>query len=222
MKIKIHFNKKTPMIAVGIAFIVFAIILVALAQTAQPREILAEWKPETRPRDMSSHNPNTGTDANTAARLTRSNAAVVPGGAGGTRKDDPRFSYYTRGWNAEGQYWQISGVSTQGYERIELSFATRGSNTGPKNFALEYSTDGTTWRPLRDGKNVWIAYTIAENNRFQRHGPYELSSAINNLEILHFRFANTDEESVIGDTTKSSGTNYIADITLSGIAMSDK
>ena len=218
MKIKLKIDKNTPIIIISITLIIIAAILLTLAYTAQTRETLAEWKPDAKPGDAALQSPTGSSDANWAAALTRSNEAIILGGAGGTKKEDPKYSYFARGWNAEEQYWQISGTTTQGYERIELSFATRGSNTGPKNFALEYSTDGNEWKPLRDSKNAWITYSVDADNRFHRHGPYELSAAISDLEELSIRFMNTDTVSVIGDTTKSSGTSYITDITITGIA----
>ena len=124
----------------------------------------------------------------------------------------------SRGWNSDSQWWQLSVLSTAGFERIELSFAARGSNTGPKNYALEYSVNGNEWLALMDSDNSKIQYTIDADNRFHRHGPYLLSDGVNGLDQLHIRFFNTDTESVIGEITKSTGTNYIADIVLTGIA----
>ena len=209
---------KSALVVVICLFLTLLVVLqTSITNPQKTRETIAEWLPESKPSDISAHSPSRFTTANEAATLTRSNESDVFGGAGGTRKEDPMFSYFSRGWNSDSQWWQLSVLSTVGFERIELSFAARGSNTGPKNYALEYSVNGNEWLALTDSDNLKIQYTIADDNRFHRHGPFLLSDGINDLEQLHIRFFNTDTVSVIGETTKSTGTNYIADIVLTGI-----
>ena len=218
MNITIKTEKRGLVITVYSVIIILAVIMMmgALIGLHQKHETLAAWQPTTKPADLVSHGPTACSTGNSAAMLTRSNEAAVLGGTGGTTKEGPQNSYYSRGWGSEGQWWQLSGLSTQGFEHIELSFFARGSNTGPRDFRLEYSTDGTNWRPLTDGNNVIITYVIDTNNRFHQQGPYQLSDAISNIEVLYIRFFNYSTQSVSGGTTQSSGTSYITDITITG------
>ena len=110
-------------------------------------------------------------------------------------------------------------MSTQGYSQIEISFYSRGSETGPKNFALEYSTDGDVWYPIAASNNELITYSISSDNKFHLHGPYQIGIDLEDLDEVSIRFINFDTRAVSGEKIKSSGTNYIADIIISGIAI---
>ena len=222
MKLKIKIIGKGGMILVlCLLCAVFIMLMTNAMNPVQKRETLAEFLPETKPSDTASQSPSVSIQINNTSALTRSNEANVLGGAGGTRKEDPQYSYFSRGWNIDDQWWELSGLSTAGYERIELSFAVRGSNTGPKNFTIEYSENGNEWQPLTDTSGAIIKYEVDSDNRFHRLGPYQLTTEVSGLEQLHIRFLNTDTESVIGEATKSSGTNYLADILITGIPKSE-
>ena len=221
MKISVNIKTKfkTPIIAACliIALLPLTLLLLSIARISETRDILAEWRPAAKPADAISYDPTASLEQNMAATLSRCGETAILGGAGGTSKKDPQASYYGRGWTTEGQWWQLSDISTSGYERVELSFTVKSSDTGPKNFALEYSKDGQNWLSLTDDKNVPIKYTIDPGTKFQQQGPYRLSSAVNDRENLFIRFINTDQESITGATTKSTGTNYITDIVLTGV-----
>ncbi len=48
-------------------------------------------------------------------------------------------------WTGEGdKYWMFS-LSTTGFADLTFSAAQRSSGTGPRDFKLQYSLDGTTW-----------------------------------------------------------------------------
>ena len=222
LKIKIKTNRKmlTIVLVISLVFVLLAFLIASIGAPAQQQRItIAAWQPSTKPGDITPQRTSEYAAGNQEAALTRSNEAVIMGGAGGTKKDGPQYSYYSRGWNADNQWWQLSEISTNGYENIEISFMTKGSDTGPKNFALEYSTDGTEWQPLTNSSNAPITYTIAADNKFHQHGPYALPTEINDIGRLYVRFINTDAKSIVGGPTKSAGTNYISDITITGTSM---
>ena len=203
--INIRTNKSMPIIVLALALVLLSVTLYILSnvETGSKKDTLAAWEPASRPGDMASHNPTKHSAANGIATLTRSNGSEVQGGAGGSSKDSPNNSYYSRGWNAEYQWWQISRISTLGFDRIELTFFVRGSDTGPKNFTLEYSLNGIEWLPLTNSSGASIRYYIAPDNKFHQQGPHLLSAAVSNLDELHIRFNNTNNESVSGDEIKS-------------------
>ena len=219
ISINVKTKFKTSIIAACllIALLPLTLLLLSISRTTESRDILAEWRPAAKPTDALSYKPTGPSGRSMNATLARSGEFAILGGAGGTSKKDPQFSYYGRGWNSGGQWWQLSEISTQGYERVELSFAVKGSDTGPRNFALEYSKDGQAWLPLTDDRNILIKYTIDPGNKFQQQGPFKLSSAVNDQEKLFIRLINKDQESIQGAETKSTGTNYITDIVLTGV-----
>ena len=221
LSINIKTKKSIPLVVVLIAFFLIALYIISTAFTSEQRETIAAWQPVTRPGDNQSHNPTETSTNNSSARLTRSNETTIQGGAGGTTKDSPKHSYYSRGWNAEEQWWQLSNLSTLGFERIELTFSTRGSDTGPRNFALEYKIDGNEWIPLLNSNGTPIRYVVDADNRFHAHGPFLLNASLNDLTQIDIRFYNIDDQSVVGDIVKSSGTNYISDIILTGIKIAE-
>ena len=210
---------KPPIIIICLllVFIPLTFLLLSLTRTTETRETITAWQPAIKPGDSSSQNPTTFTTINETTALTRNEGYTIFGGAGGTKKTDPRHSYYSRGWSQGGQWWQLSQISTTGYEHIELSFSVKGSDTGPKNYIIEYSIDGEDWAPLKDSNNVPIAYSIDKDNRFHKHGPYALSSEAGDVDLLYFRFINSGIESVAGGEIKSTGTNYITDIVITGV-----
>lgn len=133
----------------------------------------------------------------------------------------------------EGQYYQIETSSAK-YGNLEISFFTKGSKTGPKNFVLEYSTDGENFKPA--GKTTlscsYTAYTEGtatpvevykefENGAFslQKESKlHEIHAALpaeaNNAEKLTLRLRVADSTSIKGATIGTGGTNYFNDIKL--------
>ena len=218
LKITVTGKSALAIAACLIIALLAALLITATYPASQARDTLAEWQPGTKPDAAAAHQPTGSTPANEGAALTRSNGSEAAGGAGGTKKEDPKYSYFSRGWNAGEQWWQLSGISTEGYGSIEISFASRGSGTGPKNFALQYSADGAEWLPLTDSKGAAVRYSVDADNKFHRYGPFLLTAEIGGLERLHIRFIAADAEAVGGETVKSTGTNYIADISITGLA----
>ena len=215
-------GKSALAIAACLLFALLAALFITATYPAQTRETLAEWQPEMKPDTAAAQKPTGSTPANEEAALIRSNGSEVAGGSGGTRKEDPKYSYFSRGWNADDQWWQLSGISTKGFGSIEISFACRGSNTGPKNFSLQYSTDASEWLPLTDSKGAAIKYSIGADNKFHRYGPFPLTAGISDIDRPHIRFIATDKESVNGETVKSAGTNSIADIAVTGVFQQER
>lgn len=48
---------------------------------------------------------------------------------------------YTSGWHVASGYWQVK-INTTGYSQSTLSSKNYGTSTGPKDFKIQYSTDG--------------------------------------------------------------------------------
>ena len=145
------------------------------------------------------------------------------------------YSIGSKGLAADG-YYQIETSSAQ-YGNLEISFFMKGSNTGAKNFVLEYSTDGKSFSKAGKGtlKCSYTAYTKdksgnsvsspVEINKELTDGTFSLQTAskmheihislpegANNAEKLTLRLRVTDGTSINGKEIATSGTNYFNDV----------
>jgi hypothetical protein len=121
-----------------------------------------------------------------------------------------------------GDYYQFK-VSTTGFAQVQLSWDQASSNTGPRDFVLQYSTNGTTFTPfgspfavLTNGapNTPWTsvsgtpnpAYTITEN----------LSSltALTNAATVYFRITDNSTVSANGGAVGSGGTDRVDNFTV--------
>jgi hypothetical protein len=130
-------------------------------------------------------------------------------GTGGTGT----FAANSNTWNdgANTKYWYVT-ISTLGYENIKLSSKQMGSNTGPKDFQAEFSTDGNTWTPISGGTILVL------NDLFTSGVLNELALpfACDNQPSLSIRWLVTSTVSIGGATVGGSGTNRIDDIVITG------
>jgi fibronectin-binding autotransporter adhesin len=110
-----------------------------------------------------------------------------------------------------GDYWQFNTSST-GYNLTTLSFAENGSNTGPRDFELEYSLNNTSYTNI-------AAYNVPFTSNTQT---FNLSgiTALDNQSSVYFRLVNYDTVNVInnGQAVQSGGTDRIDNIIVSGVA----
>ncbi|MFN1835192.1 T9SS type A sorting domain-containing protein [Balneola sp. MJW-20] len=126
------------------------------------------------------------------------------------------FSANSNGWNdfAENtKYWLIK-VSTLNFESIQISSAQMGSNTGPRDFQLQFSTDSLSWTDVNGGS------ITVRNDNFSSGLINELNlpAAVNNQPVLYLRWLQTSGFRVDDtDGVSSTGTNRIDDIRITGI-----
>ena len=127
----------------------------------------------------------------------------------------------SNGWNdgADTKYWVVT-ISTKGYKNITVSSKQSGSNTGPRDFTLQYySVDLATWEDVLGGvitvANNWTSAIVTE---------IELPEVCNDLDELKIRWLMTSNISVRAGTGEfeeddpvlSVGTNRIDDIIITG------
>ena len=116
---------------------------------------------------------------------------------------------------AVGDYYQFS-VSTLGFSNVGISFDQASSNTGPGHFALQYSTDGSTFTPF--GSNYSVLANASPNpvwNTSTSSSIYtstiDLSSvaALNNDSAIYIRLVDADTVSANGGTVATGGTDRV-------------
>lgn len=107
------------------------------------------------------------------------------------------------------KFWLISFSST-GMNNLKISSAQRSSNTGPRDFKLQYSLDNSSWTDVPSG-NV----TVANNFTAGVLSDVVLPAALNNQTLAYLRWVMTSNASVGGGTV-TSGTSRIDDIVITG------
>ena len=124
------------------------------------------------------------------------------------------------GW-AVNDYFQFS-LSTANYQDLQIGFDARGSNTGPRDFSIAYTTDGSTFTNF----NTYTVANVSWNSTqtappTASHYSFDLS-AIDSLEnqgTVYFRLIDNSTTSITGGTVSSGGTSAIDNFTVSATAV---
>jgi len=189
-----------------------------------PADTLANWHFEdAAKRALITDNATFISSPYTADNGTAANVNIAPIALGGT----PVFPL-TNGWvngtggagtfapnsntwdQAGDKYWMVT-ISSANYENLKVSSKQMGSNTGPRDFQIEYSTDGLTWVPV--GAPIVVLNDLFTSGVVDG---LDLPSACNNQAALMVRWLNTSNVSINGGTVGSAGTNRIDDILITG------
>ena len=105
-----------------------------------------------------------------------------------------------------GDYYQFT-LSGSGYGLYQISFSTKGSGTGAKNWKASYSTDGENYTEVGDaivvGSN-WEEKTVA------------IPAEVKHVEKLYFRVGPSDNTSINGKTVGTGGVNRLNDVKVTG------
>ena len=205
----------TTTIRLNRAFVLLAASCVPLMAVTSRATTIADWTFETTPPASSGPiTADSGVNAGTA-QATGSHVGVAtyssPAGNGSAH------SFSSNNW-AVGDYYQFE-ASTATYSNIEFVWDQASSNTGPGQFQLQYSTDGTSFT------NFGSAYTVLANaapnpvwNSSTSSSGYtttdNLSSitGLNNAAEVYFRLVDTLTTSASGGTVGSSGTDRVDNV----------
>jgi len=122
------------------------------------------------------------------------------------------------GWtNNPGDYYQFA-VSTIGFTNIGFSFDALGSGTGPRDFAVQYSTDGVNFTQFSTYQVLsalsWTASTVQPATSYTN----DLSSitSLANASTVYIRLVDLDNTSISGGTVGSGGTSRIDNVNVFG------
>jgi len=205
----------TTTIRLNRAFVFLAASCVPLMAVTARATTIADWTFETTPPASSGPiTADSGVNAGTA-QATGSHVGTStyssPAGNGSAH------SYSSTNW-AVGDYYQFE-ASTTSYSNIEFMWDQTSSNTGPGQFQLEYSTDGTSFT------NFGSAYTVLANaapnpvwNTSTTSTGYTTTdnlssiSALNNASTVYFRLVDHSTTSANGGTVGSAGTDRVDNV----------
>ena len=127
-------------------------------------------------------------------------------------------SYSANTW-AVGDYFQFAS-STVGFENIKVSFDAMGSNTGPRDFKIAYSTDGSTFTDFGTYALVNASWSSLPTfvNPATAHFEFDLSAitALDDSAITTFRLIQTSTTAINGSPVATGGTSRVDNVTISG------
>jgi hypothetical protein len=122
-------------------------------------------------------------------------------------------SWSSNGWGV-GEYFQFQTSST-GSSGITVSWQQVGSNTGPKNFRLEYGTDGTsfiTHQAYVVNAATWTTTLAPAADQYT----FNLSAitALNNAPAIYFRLTVVDTVAINNGVVAATGTGRVDNFTI--------
>jgi hypothetical protein len=161
-------------------------------------------------------NANTGSGVLTGVHASSATAWSTPAGNASAKA----FSANT--W-AVGDYFQFQ-VTTTGLAtgKLTVSFDQTGSNTGPKNFDLRYSTSASFTSPT-----TLLSYTLTNDSWANTGVPKTVSThtvdtsvqSFAGLSSVYFRVFDTSTTSINNGTVAAGGTDRIDNFSVSFTAV---
>ncbi len=196
---------------------VFAVAAVTGLACAAHGAVLADWTFEVSvPATAGPHLAEAGVFAasSNASGFHVSTAAVYSNPVGNGSLE----SFSSNDW-AIGDYYQFQ-TSTSGYTSITIQWDQASSNTGPRDFRLDMSTDGVNFAPL-------FLYSVLANaspnptwssgtpQPIYNIGPISAPGG-DNQASLFFRLVNTTTVSANGGTVAATGTDRVDNVRIEG------
>ena len=152
-------------------------------------------------------------NANNSGKAISVSNGTITSSSGASLTD---FSASTTAWTIANKFWEIS-VNTTGYKNIKLSSQQIASNTGPRDFKIQYKIGaGGTYADVTGGTvlvaNNWTSGVV--NN-------LALPAACDNQSAVFVRWIPTSTTSANGGTVLAGGTSRIDNIYIKGSLRSD-
>ena len=177
-------------------------------KTFVPNTTVANWTFSTN----TGMTPTTASDNNKSKVLSCSFTSTITmtnQGAGGAGDYDRTAADWRNGNGSK--YWLIT-VNTVNFADLKISSKQNGSNTGPKDFKLQYNIGGV-WKDIPNGNitvvaNSWTAAT-------GRVTDLPLPAECENQKNLRIRWLMNSDNAISG-TLGNTGTNRIDDILIKG------
>ena len=126
---------------------------------------------------------------------------------------------------AVGDYYQFE-VSTAGLANVKLSWDQTSSNTGPRDFVLQYSTNGTSFTTFGSQYSVlangapntpWTSVPGTPNPAYTFTQDLSSLTALNNAATVYFRFTDNSTVSANGGAVGTGGTDRVDNVTVTGV-----
>ncbi len=217
-------NRSIAMNRVGM----FATCLVALAVVGMScatanADLLANWTFEVSiPATAGPHAAEGGINAGVGSPATGSHAGTTvysnPVGNGSAE------SFSSTAW-AVGDYYQFT-TSIAGYTNINIAWDQTGSSTGPRDFKVQYSTDGTSFFDIFTSPTYTVLLNGGPNPNWATSGAglpsaaYSYSRDLSNIPALLFqptiylRLVDNSAVAINGSPVAAGGTGRVDNFTI--------
>jgi hypothetical protein len=197
-------------------YLVSGLAAALLSASAAHASNIATWTFET---SQPVANPGAGVYlTNITAEIGTGTAAALHSGASvysTPAGNGSAHSMSSTNW-AVGDFYQFA-VSTLGAQNIVVTFDTTSSGTGPRDFALQYSTDGVNFTQLGTYTNGSTGFaTGTVNPIFSHTNDLSAVTAINNQAVVYFRLAVASTTSASGATIGTGGTSRVDNFSVNG------
>lgn len=127
-------------------------------------------------------------------------------------------SFSSNFWSV-GDYYQFQ-FSTVGLQNIQFGWDQTGSNTGPRDFQVQYSTDGTNFSNFGSVYEVGNAAGSWSSVTYNPAYTYAIDmssvSAINEQTNVWVRLTNTSTTAINLGTVATTGTNRVDNVVVQG------
>ena len=116
-----------------------------------------------------------------------------------------------------GDYFQFS-LSTLNYASLTISFDATGSSTGPTDFTLQYSTNGTTFSNFANYTVTLATWVTNGTPQTASNYSFDLSAvtSLDNISTAYFRLTDASTTSIGGGTVGTTGTSRVDNFIVSG------
>ena len=172
---------------------------------------IAQWTFETSvPVTAGPHAAEVGTGSCLGFHSSPSVVYSNPTGNGSAESFSSNF------W-AVNDYYQFQ-TSTSLYTAIQIEFDHTGSNTGPRDFEIFYSTDNITYTTTGITYQLTNETWSSGSHNSASHRSYDFSSitALNNQANIYFRLVDISTTSINNGTVATTGTSRVDNFTISG------
>jgi hypothetical protein len=171
-------------------------------------DTIADWTFETsQPTSAGPYSPEVGSGSATGHHANSTTYSTPAG-------DGSAHSYNSTNWSS-GDYYQFQ-ISTAGYSNITLSFEQTSSGSGPADFNLQYSTNGTTFNLVQSysvGDTSWGTTGSPKSTIFSN---ISLPFAVTNQATVYIRMTDADTTSAGGASVGTAGTDRVDNVSLTG------
>jgi hypothetical protein len=134
-------------------------------------------------------------------------------------------SVSSNNWTTTGtptDYYQFQ-FATTGYQNLSVTWDQTGSNTGPRDFKVQYSTDGTLFTDATGTNSTiqipsGISWSTGGSPNLSTRYTLDLTSvsALNNQSAVYIRILQNSTTAINGGTVATTGTGRIDNFVVSG------
>jgi len=190
---------------------ILPLIVSLMAISSAHAAVISQWTFETSiPTTKGPIAPELGNGSGTAYHANSTAVFSNPAGNGSGSLE----SWSATKWTA-GDYWQFE-VRTSGFESIFIGWDQLSSATGPRDFGLFYSTDGSTFAQFLINYTVTSLYSTFSRDLSSITGLNDDASVF--FRLVDMTAMNVDP-TMNGGTVALGGTDRVDNFTVSGNAI---